>query len=275
MTRSLPNNFIALILTGLLYPWRALGYIARNKLWGLTLVSIGINVVLLAGLIGLTLWLAVPWLQGLDAWVLGLSDVEWLQWALGALSWLLWVLALLLLVAGNAIVLVLIGQAVASPFLDMLSEKIEQIELGREPDDFTVARTLRSVVFGITDLIWSLAFLAAVNLPIFFIGLITAVGAPVATALSFVFSALVLAQEFVTLPLVRRMVTYRNRWSVVWQNRWLAFGFGVSTMGLLMIPGVNLILLPLAAAGGTLAYCDLEQGGRLTPEAEGALRRAA
>ena len=71
MSRTLPNNFVALTITGLLYPLRALGYISRHKLWGLTLVAIGINVLLLVGLLALTFTIAVPWLRGLDTWVMG------------------------------------------------------------------------------------------------------------------------------------------------------------------------------------------------------------
>ncbi|MEO0593615.1 MAG: hypothetical protein AAFZ38_08550, partial [Myxococcota bacterium] len=47
------------------------------------------------------------------------------------------------------------------------------------------------------------------------------------------------------------------------RNRWLSLGFGSSSMLLLFVPGLNLILLPLAAVGGTLAFCDLYRAERL------------
>lgn len=270
---ALPSNFIAQVIVGLWYPLKALRYISRHKLWPITLVAVLINVVLLGALLGLTLWLAVPLLHDLDTWLLSLTDAPWLEALLVAVSWIVWVLAVALIVAGNAIVLVMVGQAVAGPFLEMLSERIEAIELGTEPDAFTVGRTLRSIVFGLTDLVWALLFLAAINIPIFLIGLVTAVGTPVATVLSFAFTALLLAQEFMTMPLMRRMVSYRDRWRVVWSNKWLAFGFGITTMGIMLVPGLNLVLLPLAAAGGTLAYCDLEVSGRV--DGQGRALRAA
>ena len=39
-------------------------------------------------------------------------------------------------------------------------------------------------------------------------------------------------------------------------------GFGTAAMALLFVPGLNLVLLPLASVGGTLAYCDLKRAGR-------------
>ena len=71
-------------------------------------------------------------------------------------------------------------------------------------------------------------------------------------------------QEFVGLPLARQLVGYRRRWGVVWDNRWLAAGFGSAVAVLFIVPGLNLVLLPLAAVGGTLLYCDLKTAGRLS-----------
>jgi CysZ protein len=147
----------------------------------------------------------------------------------------------------------------------MLSERIEAIELGRAEEKFTAARMIRSLILGVSDLVWSISFLLVVNVPIFLLGLVTGVGAPIAAVLNFAFTALVLAQEFVTLPLTRRLVGYRRRFGVIWANKWLAFGFGVAAMGMLLIPGLNLVLLPLAAVGGTLAFCDLEASDRVGP----------
>ena len=81
--------------------------------------------------------------------------------------------------------------------------------------------------------------------------------------ISFGFSALLLAHEFMGLPLTRQLVSYRERWSHVWRHKWLAVGMGTSTMLLLAIPGINLVLLPLASVGGTLMYCDLREAGRV------------
>ncbi|MEM6733160.1 MAG: EI24 domain-containing protein, partial [Myxococcota bacterium] len=88
---------------------------------------------------------------------------------------------------------------------------------------------------------------------------------------SFAFSALLLSVEFVGLSLTRRFVNYRGRWRIIWDNKGLSLGFGSASMLLLLVPGLNLILLPLAAVGGTLAYCDLVRVGAIDAE----IRQAA
>lgn len=259
----MPTNFVAQTFAGFFYPLRAIGFITRNNMWPLTMVAIMINAVLLILLIVVTLWVAVPWLNDLDVWLMSASDAEWLQPLLGALSWFVWILSVLVIIAANAVLLVLLGQAVASPFLDMLSERVEQISIGTVPAPFTVGRTIKSVVMALSDLVWSLMFLVAFNAPILLIGIIIpVVGTAAAAVASFVFTALVLAQEFVTMPAGRQMVPFRKRFGMIWRNRWLSFGFGIATMGIMMVPGLNLLLLPLAAVGGTMAYCDLHAAGR-------------
>ncbi len=266
--RPLPNNFIGDTFRGLTYPLEALGFISKNKLWPLTLVAIAINFVLLMILIVLSVYLLVPWLTDLDTWLMSASDTGWIQSLLGALSWLNWAIVILISIALNAVVLLLIGQAVASPFLDTLSEKTEALIIGREAPAFSVGGTVRSIVMAVSDLVWSVVLLVAVNLPIILIGvLIPFVGTAIGAVASFSFSALLLSQEFMTMPLARQLVPFRKRFGQVWRNKWLALGFGVSAMGIMMVPGLNIVLLPLAACGGTLAYCDLEAAGRIkTPE---------
>jgi CysZ protein len=142
----------------------------------------------------------------------------------------------------------------------------EVIVLGREAPAGSIRGTLKSAGMAFADALYSLAFLVAVNVPVLMVSvLVPFVGTALGAALSFGFSALLLAQEFVTMPLARQLVAYRKRFAQVWRNRWLAFGFGLAAMGLLLVPGLNLLLLPLAACGGTLAYCDLERAGRVDP----------
>jgi len=262
--RPLPAGPIGNFFRGFRYPIEAWGFISKNNLWGMALVSIIINVLLLVVLIFMTIYFLWPLLGDLDALLAGLSDYEWVKVLLAALSWLLTFLAVILAVVGNALVLLLLGQAIASPFLDVLSEKVEALVLGAPEHPFSVGRTLRSIFVAVSDLLWSLIFLIAINLPLFFIGIIIpGIGTSISGAVSVFFAALLLAQEFIGLPLARHLVSYRKRWRGVWGNRAISTGFGSAALMLLMVPGVNLLLLPLVTVGGTLAYCDLQNAGRL------------
>ena len=261
--RPLPRNLVAQVFRGFVYPIEALSFVSQHKLWKLTTVPIVVNVVLLAGLSIASAYFLWPELQKLDAWLLGLFEGSLWQSIAAVLSWLVTFSSVVGLVVVNSLLLLLIGQAVASPFLDVLSERIEQIVLASQTEPMTVGRTLRSVMIALSDLVWSLLFLIAINLPIWTVGVVLpGIGTSAAAVLSFSFNALLLSQEFVGLSMARRLVSYRRRWSVLWRNRWVAVGFGSATMVMLVVPGLNLLLLPVAAAGGTLLYCDLAASGR-------------
>ncbi|MEL6544213.1 MAG: EI24 domain-containing protein, partial [Myxococcota bacterium] len=265
-----PTGRVGGFVRGLSYPLEGFAFIREHRLWGLAAVSIAVNVVLFAVVLGLAVTVAIPYVQELNAYLGTWSSegtLSALVWLVAIVSYVIWALLFVLILGVSSVFVLLVGQAVASPFLDMLSEKVENIVIGTPEQPFTASIVIRSVLLALGDLFWGLVFLAAIQLPIFVLSL-TGVGALPASVMSFAFSALLLAVEFVGLALTRRFLSYRERWRVIWDNKWLSLGFGSSAMLLLLIPGLNLILLPLAAVGGTLAYCDLLRAGQIDAELE-------
>ena len=261
--RELPTNFVAEAFRGLVYPLEGLRFIRRHNLWALAMIPTIVNIALFAILIVLTIYFAVPQLEALDAWMApGEESGGFVTGVISALSWLIWIVAIILVVVVDAILLLLLGQAIASPFLDLLSEKVESLVLGGEPPKGSWTRNLRSILVGLTDVIWTVLFFLLVNLPLALVSL-TAIGSIPAAIASFCFTALLLSQEFVGLSLTRQLVSYPARFKVIWRNKWLSLGFGSTSMLLLMVPILNLLLLPIAAVGGTLLYCDLKAAGRI------------
>lgn len=261
--RELPTNFVAQAFRGLAYPLEGLSFIRRHRLWAMAMVPTVVNIVLFVLLVIATIWYAVPQLEKLDTLMVpGDDSGDFVKALISALSWVMWVVAILLVVIVDAILLFLVGQAVAGPFLDLLSEKVESLVLGGDPPAFSWTRNIRSIVIALADILWTVIFFLAVNIPLALIGL-TAIGSIPAAVASFCFTALLLSQEFVGLSLTRQLVSYPARFKVVWGNRWLSLGFGTTAMALLMVPFLNLLLLPIATAGGTLLYCDLKAGGRI------------
>jgi len=266
MTTSnpIPENFIGQVFKGMMYPIEAFGFLKRHSLWGMATASILINILLLGALIGGAFYFLVPYLHSTTAAMMAWAgDSAFWGYLIGALSWVLWIVAFPAIIVANFLVLVLVGQAVASPFLDTLSEQVENRVLGTTPEPFGIGRAIKTVSVAIGDLVWGVFFLVMVNGPLILLGFIPVLGTTVAAVVSFGFSALLLSHEFMGLPLTRQLVSYRERWSHVWRHKWLALGMGSSTMLLLVIPGINLVLLPLAAVGGTLMYCDLREAGRV------------
>ncbi|MBI5831211.1 MAG: EI24 domain-containing protein [Armatimonadetes bacterium] len=72
-------------------------------------------------------------------------------------------------------------------------------------------------------------------------------------------------------PLVRRGWRGRKRWRVMRRHFGVVLGVGTGAALLAMVPLAQLLTLPIAVVGGTMAMVDVERAGRLPhnlPEAE-------
>lgn len=263
--RKLSRSFIAQVFQGIGYPLEAVGFMRRHRLWRLALVPTIVNILLFAGVVAGLSFVALPWVHALQAWLAPADPNGFFAGMISVLAIVIWLVAAVMALVAGAFVLVMIGQAVASPFLDVLSEKVETIVLSTTAEPATVGRVVRAVMISLGDLVWSVLIWVAGTVPLMLLNALPVVGNAGAVALEFAFGALLLAQEFMGLSLARQLVSYPARWRVMWANKWMALGFGASTTVLLLVPGLNLVLLPLAAVGGTLLYCDLEAAGRVRP----------
>jgi CysZ protein len=263
--RQLPAGFVGRFFAGMRYPFEGLAFIKENGLWRVSLWIILIDVAVFAALVAAAIALVKPILVSVGSYVATTFAVQ-SQFAAGlvqVLTWVIWTVVIFIAIGLSGVALVLVGQALASPFLDALSETIERCVLGTREMPLGASRVTRAVVVALGDLVWGSVTAIAVYVPLFLIGLIPGVGTVPASIASYLFGAVLAAHEFVGLPLTRRFVSYRGRWRVVWDNAAVMLGFGTMALLLLVVPGTGFVMLPFAAAGGTLLYCDLVASGRL------------
>lgn len=260
--QELAKNPLTQMVAGFGYPIRAIKFMRTHKLFSYAAGAIAINIALFLVFVwSFSVWV-LPFFSHADgaAWI----DSDWWRstWDTvgGLVSFLMFSAGIILGLALGAIIILVLGQAIASPFLERLSERIEEIQLGTPSQPFKLALVLRGVAMAVSDVFWAILLMIALQGSIL---LLAGWLPPLASVLSTLAAAFIVAHEFITLPLSRRLVPYRPRLSLAWKQKWWSFGFGSSTLLLLFIPGLNLILLPAAAAGGTLLYCDLKTAGRL------------
>jgi CysZ protein len=96
-----------------------------------------------------------------------------------------------------------------------------------------------------------LGYILLCFLGVFALGFVPVVNL-LAAPLGLLVTAWVLALEHAAHPLGLRRLRVRDQLGFLRQHRLAALGFGLSSMGLLLVPVVNLILLPAAVAGMTL-----------------------
>lgn len=230
------------------YLVRGLNLIREPRLRPYVLIPLLINVVLIVALISL-----FGWQLGalLDAWLAGLPD--WLAWLEAVLWWVGLILAGLLF----CYLFTFLANLVASPFNGVLSARVEQLLLGREPgSEMNLMREMADGVTGELRLIgYTLGrtcLLGLVSLVLFFI--------PVANAaipiLWFAFGAFMLAFEYLDAPMGNRGMKFQAKLDHVRSRRWRHIGFGSVVTLVTTIPLLNLFVMPAAVAGATALYLD-------------------
>jgi CysZ protein len=233
---------------GMALPFRAVALLWRNRsLWPWAAAPAMIGLLLFAGVATgavayaddlLALWWAQPSGEGIGP---GLLRLVWT---------VLYVVLLVVGVASAYLTALLLGGIIASPFNDALSVRVEALLDGEAPpeDDAGMWAAMgRSVVStaGVT------ATYVTVAVPVLALNLIPAIGPPVATVLHAGVAAFFLAVEYADVAFARYGLPWRDKLRVLNAHRGLAAGFGLSTSLLMWIPGLNLIVMPIAVVGGT------------------------
>lgn len=239
----------------------------ERRLWGLSLVPIGFTALALA----LALARVARNADEIRLFVDGLLPVleagAWYTWLwVGPgrlLFWLLGWLLFLLTAALAAVLAVMLASVAASPFLDALSWRVEQITTGRvlESSESGAAALLRDAGRSIAGEARRMAFLLATGLLLFGAGLLIpgahAVTGPAMLAVTILFLPL----EFSGHALDRRQVPFADR------RRWIGghwprmAGFGAAAFAACFVPGVNLVMMPVLVVAGTLLVIGTPPGG--------------
>jgi len=86
---------------------------------------------------------------------------------------------------------------------------------------------------------------------------------PVAALAWFVLATFLAGLDFLDVPLSARGIPLGRKLKTLWQNRSLAVGFGLAAHLMLIIPGLNIVLLPAGVIGATLLIDALDANGKL------------
>lgn len=185
---------------------------------------------------------------------------------LGFLSWILTPLVYLLGVLAGAWLFALLATLLASPFLGSLSIALERLRFADPPSVETGLWTdiSNSLSRELRKLLYHLPRAVAVLL----LTLIPVVNA-VAPLIWLLFGAWTMAVQFADYPTENRQRPFRDTLSLLRSNRAAALLFGLLSTGVLMIPLLNFLMIPVCVAGGTLLWRALSEptagGGQHAP----------
>lgn len=246
------RNFAVNFSRGFFAPFRSVRILRSNpRLIKYILIPFLINTLVFSGAVYL----------GLDFF--GSTVVEYLPqgeaWYWSVLYWFLWVVAVLLTAVLVFFSFTVVGNLLASPFNDLLSERTEEVLSGNVNDEpFSLGRFLRDALLTIlmeAKKIWLFVVVMVLILPL---NLLPGVGNSIYTLLVVSLTLFFLCFEYLGFVLVRKRLFFREQKRYILARKFLMLGFSCGVMALLAIPFFQLLCIPLAVIGATSLWCEEE-----------------
>ena len=240
------------VLSGPGYLGAGLRLILSPGLRRFVLLPLTVNLLLF---IGLTV-LAV---REFEHWVAALmpSLPHWL----GFLEYLLWplfvALVLLILFFGFS----LLANLIAAPFNGFLAEKVETVLRGREvAPPFHWGELLAMIPRTLGRELRKLGYFLPRTLGLLLLSLIPGVNL-VAAPLWLLFGMWMMAVQYIDYPADNHQMSWPDMLAWLRAKRWQGLGFGAATYAALLLPGLNILLMPAAVAGATVFWVREDGAG--------------
>lgn len=152
----------------------------------------------------------------------------------------------------------------SAPFNDLISERVEQRAYGKAPPPTTAGRLARGVAASLVcEARKQGLYVLGMGLLLLIKLLIPVAGPVIFLVGGFLLSASFFCYDFMDFSMARRELSWAHKRAVLRENRALTLGFGAILAGAMAVPLVSSVSMPMAAVGGTLLFCDLEQAGAL------------
>lgn len=253
MPAQAKRNFVVSLSRGFLAPFRSVKILRNHpRLIQYILIPFLINAIVFSGVVYL----------GLDFF--GSTVVEYLPygegWYWSILYWLLWVVAVLLTAVLVFFSFTVVGNLLASPFNDLLSERTEEILSGISNDEsFSLRRfcrdALRTILLEARKM-WIFVVIMVLILPL---NLLPGIGNSLYTVLAVSLTLFFLCFEYLGFVLVRKRQFFKEQKNYIFARKFLMLGFSGGVMVVLSIPFFQLFCIPLAVIGITSLWCEEER----------------
>lgn len=244
-------------MEGFSLPWKGLGLLFRNrKVKRIAMLPLLVNLIVYALALGVFFYLLSRWNVSEVAWSFWWGTGEALSWLVNSMGTVLkWVIGIPVALLVSYFTFTTIGMLVASPFNDILSERLERAmceEAARPPQTWRFF--LRSTCWSAFDslrIVLRQAFWSVLCLPLLLVPLVGFL--PL-----FLVCAYYTGLGFLDVGMARNLLRDRHKRPAIRQMRWTFFGLGVAMELCFLIPFVGMILMPVGVASGTLLYCRID-----------------
>nr|WP_298143125.1 sulfate transporter CysZ [uncultured Pseudomonas sp.] len=233
------------VLSGPQYLKEGLRLVLSPGLRLFVLLPLTINLILFVALIGFAVQQFGGWV---DSFMPSLPS--WLSF----LEYILWPLFVVLVVLMVFFTFTMLANVIAAPFNGFLAEKVEVVVRGEDPfPSFKWAELLAMVPRTIGRELRKLGYFLprAIGLLILsFIPVVNLAAAP----LWLLFGVWMMAIQYIDYPADNNKMSWQDMLAWLREKRWQSLGFGGITYAALLVPGLNILMMPAAVAGATVFW---------------------
>jgi CysZ protein len=241
---------VAGFVRGFGYPLRAVRFLVKKPgLWKYLVIPFAVNLLIFT----LSVYFGLDMFSGLlEAYA---PSTE--HWYGIILYYLAWIVALVLTVVVVFFSFTLVGNLIASPFNELLSERCEELRRGALPEQrFRLGGFWREARFALLVEIKKLSVFVLCMLLLLALNLIPGVGSVFYAVLAPVFTLFFLVVEYLAFVLMRKQLRFAEQRRYICRHPVLMAGFGCGVFCVLAIPFLQFFCIPLAVVGATLLWCD-------------------
>lgn len=241
---------VASFSRGLSYPLRALKLLRSHPgLLRYLAIPFFINLVVFS----LTVYFGLDLFQQLLQTYAPGTDV----WYGLALYYLAWILTLLLTMVLVFFSFTIIGNLIASPFNELLSERAEALLAApQQSEPFAWRRFWTDAGRALLTETKKMGFFVLVMVLLLGLNLLPGLGSLLYAVLAPLFTLFFLVIEYMAFVLMRKNYSFAQQRRYLVRRPFLFFGFGCGVFCLLAIPFVQFFCIPLAVVGATLLWSD-------------------
>ncbi|HTO20292.1 MAG TPA: sulfate transporter CysZ [Pseudomonas sp.] len=239
------------VLSGPQYLRQGLSLVLSPGLRLFVLLPLLVNLIVFAVLIVLAVQQFGQWV---DYFMPSLPD--WLAF----LEYLLWPLFVALVLLIVFFTFTLLANLIAAPFNGFLAEKVEVVVRGEDPfPTFRWGELAAMVPRTLGREMRKLAYFLPRALALLILSLIPGVNL-LAAPLWLLFGIWMMAVQYIDYPADNNKLGWNEMLDWLRARRWQSLGFGGITYAALLVPGLNILMMPAAVAGATVFW--VREGGR-------------
>ncbi|MBD8574845.1 sulfate transporter CysZ [Pseudomonas syringae] len=232
-------------LSGPQYLLQGLQLIMRPGLRLFVLLPLSINLLLFSGLVYLSLHQFSLWV---DTFMPTLP--HWLSF----LSYILWPLFVVLVLLMVFFTFTMLANIIAAPFNGFLSEKVESVIRGIDDSPpFSWAELMAMIPRTLSRELRKLGYMLPRMIALFILSFIPVVNI-IAAPLWLLFGVWMMAIQYIDYPADNHKMSWQDMLAWLRSKRWASLSFGGCVYAALLVPFVNIFMMPAAVAGATLFW---------------------